>query len=289
MSNPIKPILSGLYLFAIVASMPCRAIEDGSSNYLPGFYGDFAMGVLPDKGVYFSNFMAAYQDKSGKTATLLEMPSLFVVTDYTVLGGIYGFGIYPGVTAIQDRSGATQMERVGLVDTYIVPLTINWKWDVFNVLLYEGIVAPTGYYEKDAYNTGLNIWTFDQVLSLTWELPGDNEISTTLGYMVNTKNDATDYRNGDELHFDYTVGHYFGEAFALGVTGSFYRQVSADRAPIAIRETTFSEAASIGPVVMWTPHINDREVTLSLKWLHEYNVQGRLAQDYLISRFDVDF
>lgn len=247
------------------------------------------MGVLPDKGVYFSNFTAAYQDKSGTTATLLEMPSLFAVTDYTVLGGIYGFGIYPGVIAIQDRSGATQMERVGLVDTYIMPLTINWKCDAFSVLLYEGIVAPTGYYKKDAFNTGLNIWTFDQVLSLTWELPGDNEISTTLGYMVNTKNNANGYRNGDELHFDYTVGHYFGAAFALGVTGSYYSQVSADRAPTEILETTFSEAASIGPVVLWTPNIEGREVTFSLKWLHEYNVQGRLPQDYLITRFDVGF
>lgn len=247
------------------------------------------MGVLPDKGVYFSNFMTAYQDKSGKTATLLEIPSVFVVTDYTLLGGIYGFGIYPGITAIQDRSGATQMERVGLVDTYIMPLTIGWKWDRLSVLLYEGVVAPTGYYKKDAYNTGLNIWTFDQVMSLTWELPGDNEISATLGYMVNTENDVTRYRNGGELHFDYTAGHYFDDEFALGITGSFYRQVSVDRAPVEILETSFSEAASIGPVVLWTPRIDDRDVTFSLKWLHEYNVQGRLPQDYLITRFDVGF
>ncbi len=247
------------------------------------------MGVLPEKGVFFSNFMTAYQDKSGKTATLLEMPSVFVVTDYSVLGGIYGFGIYPGVTAIEDRSGDTKMSRVGLVDTYIMPLTINWEWGALSVMFYEGIVAPTGYYEKGAFNTGLNIWTFDQVLALTWELPGDNEISTTLGYMVNTKNNAAGYQNGDELHFDYTVGHYIGAAFALGVTGSFYRQVSADHAPIEILETTFSEAASIGPVVLWTPRIDDREVTFSLKWLHEYNVQGRLPQDYLISRVDVKF
>jgi hypothetical protein len=269
--------------------MPCYATENGSSNYLPGFYGDFAMGLLPDKGVYFSNFMTAYQDKSGNTATFLDLPSILVATDYKILGGNYGFGVYPGVAVTKDHSGPTKMERVGIVDTYVMPLAINWTWGSFSALVYEGIVVPTGYYEKDAFNTGLNIWTFDQVLSLTWELPGDNEISTTLGYLVNTRNDTTHYSSGDEIHVDYTLGHHFTPGFALGVTGSYYRQVSADHAPTDSLAATFSEASSIGPVISWTPHIVDRDVTVSLKWLHEFNVQGRLAQDYLISRFDVGF
>jgi hypothetical protein len=287
--NSAKPLISCLCLFLTVISIPCYAIEDGSSNYLPGFYGDFAMGILPDKGIYFSNFIAAYQDKSGATATFLDLPSILVATDYSILGGRYGFGVYPGITVTKDHSGANNMNRVGLVDTYVMPLAINWTWGSFSALVYEGIVVPTGYYDKDALSAGLNIWTFDQVLSLTWELPGDNEISTTLGYMVNTQNNATNYSNGDEFHFDYTLGHYFSTELALGITGSYYRQVSVDHAPPDLLETTFSEAASIGPVISWTPHIIDRDVTISLKWLHEFNVQGRLAQDYLISRFDVHF
>ncbi len=289
MFNLAKSTVSYLCPFLAVFSMHCRATEGGSSNYLPGFYGDFAMGILPSKGVYFSNFMTAYQDKSGKTGTFLDLPSLVVVTDYKILGGRYGFGVYPGVAVSKDHGGSNKMDRVGVVDTYLMPLAINWEWNGFSALFYEGIIAPTGYYEKGAFNTGLNIWTFDQVLSLTWELPGNNEISTTLGYMVNTKNDATRYSSGDEIHFDYTLGHYFGSDFALGVTGSYYRQVSADHASSDILATTFSEASSIGPVVFWSPRIVDRKVTFSLKWLHEYNAQGRLAQDYLVFRFDEPF
>ena len=75
MFNPAKSPLSCFCLLLVIMSTPCRATEDGSSNYLPGFYGDFAMGILPEKGVYFSNFMAAYQDKTGKTATFLDLPS----------------------------------------------------------------------------------------------------------------------------------------------------------------------------------------------------------------------
>jgi hypothetical protein len=107
--------------------------------------------------------------------------------------------------------------------------------------------------------------------------------------MNNTKNFATGYSSGDEVHLDFTVGHYFNQKFALGATGSYYRQVSTDHAPANILATTLSEASSIGPVVLWTPHIMDRDVTISLKWLHEYFAQGRLAQDYLVSRIDLAF
>jgi hypothetical protein len=276
-------------VFLIVFPMYTVATEGGGSNYLPGFYGDFAMGIMPGKGTYFINFITAFQDKTSKTGTFYELPSIVQVTDYKIFGGNYIFGIYPGLGITKDYSGVNKMDRVGIVDAYLIPLAINWNWDSFSVLFYEGIIAPTGYYEKGALNIGRNIWTFDHILSLTWQLPADNEISITSGYMNNTKNYATGYSSGDEIHFDYNLGHYFSPQFALGVAGTYYRQVSADHAPTAILAITPSEASSIGPALMWTPHIIDRDVTISLKWLHEYSAQGRLAQDYLISRIDVAF
>lgn len=271
-------------IFLIVFSMNSWATEGGGSNYLPGFYGDFAMGIMPGKGTYFTNFITAYQDKTGKTGTFFELPSIVQVTDYKIFGGNYIFGIYPGVGITKDHSGANKMDRVGTVDAYLMPLAINWNWDHFSVLFYEGIIAPTGYYEKGALNTGRNIWTFDHILSLTWQLPANNELSTTLGYMNNTKNHATGYSSGDEIHFDYNLGHYFTPAFAIGIAGTHYSQTTADHAPAAILATTPSEASSIGPALMWTPHVINRDVTISLKWLHEYNAQGRIAQDYIVSR-----
>jgi len=165
-----------------------------------------------------------------------------------------------------------------------MPLAINWQWDRFSALYYEGIIAPTGYYDKNALSTGRNIWTFDHILSLTWQLPADNELSTTLGYMNNLKNHATGYSSGDEVHFDYMLGHYFNPALAMGVAGSHYHQVTADHAPSGILATTPSEASSIGPVLLFTPRFIERDITVSVKWLHEYQAQGRIAQDYLVCR-----
>ena len=33
-----------------------KATESGGSNYLPGFYGDFMMAVMPEQGFFFNNF-----------------------------------------------------------------------------------------------------------------------------------------------------------------------------------------------------------------------------------------
>lgn len=267
--------------------MQLAATEGGGSNYLPGFYGDFAMAVMPEKGTFFNNFIAAYQDTASKTGTFLEMPGILHVTDYKILGGNYLIGIYPGLIATTDNT--VHANRFGLGDAYLIPFAINWHWGNVTALAFEGIVTPNGYYEKGALNAGRNIWTFDHILALTWQLPLDNELSMTLGYMNNLKNPATDYRSGDEFHFDYMVGHYFNPNLGVGVTGSYYQQTTADHAPENILLTEYSAASTIGPVVMFTPFIGDRDVTFSLKWLHELSIQGRDAQDYLVSRVFVAF
>ena len=266
-------------------SLTVLATEQGGSNYLPGFYGDFAMAVMPDKGTYFNNFITAYQDSKAKTGTLIELPSVVQVTDYRVLGGQYIFGIYPGVTISKDLSAS----RLAAADAYIMPIAIHWHWSGFDSFAYEGIIAPMGYYEKNALSTTRNIWTFDHILSLTKPLAFDNEVSVTFGIMNNTINPATHYQSGNEFHFDYTFGHYFTPEFGLGVAGSVYQQISKDQAPAAILSRQFSQAGSIGPVIMYTPRLFNRDITLSIKWLHELYAENRLTQDYLVCRLFMPF
>jgi hypothetical protein len=176
-----------------------------------------------------------------------------------------------------------------MVDPYIMPALLSWDWGEITADIFEGIVAPAGFYAKNQLSTGSNIWTFDHNFAATINLPADNEISINLGYMNNTQNPATRYTNGDEVHFDYTAGHYLDSEFALGIVGSYYQQVSADQAPANLLAKVYTAADSIGPVVMFTPHIGKKPVNMSLKWQHEFDVQGRLPQDYLIWRVSSAF
>lgn len=288
-SRPEQALLKLFCLSCAIFATQSEATEGGGSNYLPGFYGDFAMAVMPEKGTFFNNFYAAYQDTKGQTGTILEMPGIIHATGQKILGANFIVALYPGLVATKDQTNHNDMSRFGLGDAYLIPVALNWQWGSLTALAFEGIVAPTGYYEKGALNAGRNIWTFDHILSLTWQLPAENELSITLGYMNNLKNPATNYRTGDEFHFDYMLGHYIQPELAIGITGSHYRQTTADQAPSASLVNVYSEASSIGPVAMYTPHLFDRDVTFSLKYLREFNVQGRADQEYLVCRIFMAF
>ena len=265
------------------------ATEGGGSNYLPGFYGDFAVAVEADKGTFLNNFFVAYQNGNGKAGSVLEMPGIVHVTEWDFFGGRYSWSVYPGVMGSWDRSGPNPTGRVGLADAYLVPVSLNWKWPGLAVLIFEGIVPPNGYYRKGELNLGRNVWTFDHIASLTWELPAHNELNWVLGYMNNTVNHATGYASGDEFHFDYTLAHYWRHEWSLGLCGSYYRQVTADHAPPGVMTAPQGEASTLGPAVMYATRIEGRELNLSLKWLHEFGVTGREAQDYLIWKVLVEF
>lgn len=265
-----------------------HATEAGGSNYLPGFYGDFAMAIFPGPGTYFNNFFAAYQDDSGQTGSLLEMPGILNVSSQDIVGGHYVAGLFPALMASTDTSSSNHQSRVALGDFYLVPAGISWKFDTVNLFVFEGVVAPTGRYRTDSFNTGRNYWTFDHNALMTWTLPADNELSMAIGYMNNLENSATHYQSGDEFHFDFNYGHYWG-AFGAGLSGAYYRQTTADRAPTGVPIHESGEATSIGPCLLFIPNINGQDAALSVKWLHEIEVTGRIPQEYLIARLQLAF
>ncbi|WP_347989712.1 transporter [Methylomonas sp. AM2-LC] len=285
----MKPLIFIFFIFELIS--PCAvAIEDGAGNYLPGFYGDFQMASLPKRsGFYLNNLFSAYQDNQASTGNLLEMPGIIYVSDKTLLGATLASGLWPTVQISKAKDGGNSQSRLGLGDPYLMPVLLSRDWDTIKLQGFEGIVAPLGYYNKDQLSTGCNIWTFDHNLAVTFMLPSDNELSVDVGYMQNTQNTATHYKNGDELHIDYLLGHYFQSDFALGITGSYYRQVTADQAPAQSLANVFNRADTIGPAVMYTPPLGKRNINMSLKWLHEFNVQGHIPQDYILWRVDSPF
>lgn len=264
-----------------------RATEGGGSNYLPGFYGDFAMAEFPEQGTFFNNFFAAYQDVDSQAGVLLEMPGIIHITQQKMFGGTYIAGLFPAFMAARDN--ASGMDRAAMGDFYFVPGGLSWKLENFTAFLFEGVVAPTGYYRVSEFNLGRNYWTFDHNFLLTWRLPASNELSLAIGYMNNLKNPATNYQSGDEFHLDYTAGHYITDVLALGVAGSYYRQVNEDRAPRELPTNESGENSTVGPVLMYTPKINGQDVVFSVKWLREFNVSGRAPQEYLVGRVFLSF
>jgi hypothetical protein len=297
MKNLTKSVLKTTFIASLAFSNFTFAAEGGSSQYLPGFYGDFGMGMAGEPGTYLSNFFGYSwnEDATSESSLLFELPGVMHVSETKILGATYSAGFFPYVlrtTYTQKNNGIKrEMERGGAGDMYAVPLALSWQWGELSFYAFEGIVVPTGAYDKNrALNAGRNTWTFDNNLSMTWS-PDDGkyDLSLTFGYMVNTENHATNYRTGDEVHVDYSVGYYILPSLGVGVTGSYYRQVTPDSGtgvPVGAIEGEYS---SIGPVVTYTVKLGDRDVMFSAKWLHEYDVNNHVPYDYAILRTGFKF
>lgn len=282
----------------LLCTAAAGAAENGGSSYMPGFYGDFAMAVSPVTGDYLSNFMGYNTaGNAGAGSNLLfELPGVIRVTDIEIANGNYWVGFFPYVLYTESsntlQGGAVNRDtRGGVGDMYALPAALSWQWRDMSLLAFEGLVLPTGDYEKSrALNSGRNYWTFDSNISVTWQPKGTPyDVSLTLGYMVNTENAATQYRTGDELHLDYLVGYYVTPSLGAGITGSHYRQVTSDSGHGVPAELALAEYSSLGPALMYTVKLGDKDVTFSAKWLHEYNVNNHIAGDYAILRTILKF
>lgn len=274
------------------------AAEGGGSEYLPGFYGDFGMAMTPEPGYYLSNFLGYSNADNGNAGNslLFELPGIVAVTDTKIFGGTYWFGFYPYALHTQSNSTAAngskvQAARAGAGDMYAVPFELSWQWDTVSLVVFNGIVLPTGSYDKDrSLNGGRNYWTFDNNIALTW-LPFDGayELSLDLGHMVNTENGATHYRTGDELHLDYLAGYSLSKNVSVGIAGSYYRQITADSGSGVPVDAIQGEFSSIGPAMMYNIDIGEQTVFFSAKWLREYNVNNHIPSDYVILRTVLKF
>ena len=273
----------------ILTAPAAVAVERWGSNYLPGFYGDFHMAVFPLEGTLLSQFLAGLQGAGGQAGALTEMPGIIHVTGWEVLGGHYGMAFYPNLMVNWDHTGPQNSQRVGLGDFYLVPLAISWQWTDFHLVAFQGVVAPTGHFGLNDLNSSRNVWTFDQNVMLTWNLTASLELNLDAGFMENLGNSATGYESGDEFHLDYTLGHYLMNDLGLGITGSYYRQVTGDEAPAGAFLLPEGSAVTVGPALFYSPHVGDRDIGLTLKWLHEVYVDGRPPQDYFISRVFLAF
>ncbi len=296
---------------SLLADRPTLASEAASSGYMPGTYGDFAMGFVPGPGTYVENDTMWVWGNAG-TALLegqltLNLEQIIVVnltkithvTDWNVLGANFGFGmflplVYGDITGTISAGGpglSASDDAFGIGDIFIVPALLSWNVGNFHILAIQGVVAPTGDYSLSNFmNIGRNYWSFDSNLAFTWLDPArGHEVSFNAGIRFNTTNEATNYRTGNEFHLDFTVAQHFSEALAVGLVGYYYRQVSGDSGTGATLGSFEGESLGLGPAVQWTTSIGQNPVALTAKWIHDIHTVNRFSNDYIFMEIKVPF
>jgi len=294
-----------------ISTVSAQAAEGGYSNYIPGTYGDFAAAVEPPSKLTIRNDLYYYQADGGRSirSGLLEadadleffMNFLTILhkPDVEIFGAHYAYGVFiPIVHADIDtgiRLGGLQVRRqedtFGLGDITLIPTVLYWNRGNYHFALAEYIVTPTGEYDTDDLaNTGLNYWTFDTDVTVTYlnEKTG-KDYSINIGYNYNTENPDTDYQTGQELHIDFMINQFLSESWAVGIHGFYLKQVTGDSGAGALLGDFKAEAAGFGPAVLWSPKRFDQKITFIAKWLHEYHAERRIEGDHVFVSFAMSF
>ena len=234
----------------------------------------------------------------------IELPTLLLVTPYKVLGGNIAFGaIVPfgwkdigvdldalatltlanGTTVQQGARFSFDQDTFDLGDPLLTGIigwhSGNWHWNVSGLLN-----IPVGPYSASSVtNIAFNRWAFDTTAALTWlDAAKGRELSAAAGFTFNGENDATNYETGTEFHLEFAAMQYLSKAFAIGITGYYYNQVTGDSGAGATLGAFKGEVTAIGPNINYNFQWGNTPVSTSLRWLHEFDAKNRLEGDAVL-------
>lgn len=246
---------------------------------------NFMVGAMPPPGFYGQVYGQRYQadrlrDNDGKALPLdfsLEAnviaPRLVWVTEQELLGGKLAFhSIVPLVDLKVSINGESQRKRE--VGDITIGAGLGYHLsEKSHVAVGLDVFAPTGKFDRDELaNIGRNHWTIQPVAAFTHVDPEGLNVDVKAMYDFNTRNSDTDYRSGQELHADYSLGWGVGSGWVLGVGGYVYQQTTTDKVNDDRVEDNKGRAFAIGPSVKYT---SSDGWFLTAKWQQESGVRNR--------------
>jgi hypothetical protein len=243
-----------------------EAAEGGLTQYAPGASQFFAGSIPPVPGTYFLSqtsmlSSSRLNDANGDQIPLsfnldakVETLRLLHVTPLQFAGGdVWVQAVVPVVLDLGLDVGPFSGSSAGLGDVVIAG-GLAWHQGPHTYVAGVDVALPTGKYASTAVaNVGVNHGSVQPTLGYhyldfanpTWEF------AATMRYIVNFKNDDTDYTSGDEIVIDYAAGYHFGKT-RLGVAGYYLKQLTDDKGPGVAPDGHRGKAFAIGPSVSYS-------------------------------------
>ena len=107
------------------------------------------------------------------------------------------------------------------------------------------------------------------------------ELSTNIAYEFYSKNDATNYHNGDIFRMDVLALKRFGElggdGLGLGAVFGWIEQTTDDKGPLADRLNGFQgQSLGVGPLITYDKKLSKTAaVSASLRGIYEFDTKNR--------------
>jgi len=299
-----------VYLLGVTASMAGMTPPPGTyvSSFTYLYSGD-ATGAaalsrtLPLAGTVLPAFatLQTNADVSVKANVALDVFSVLWVAPQKVLEGNFGFGVllpvgyqevdvnlnaltaltFPNGTVLQRGRNFGISDSTFAVGDPLVTAFIGWSSGNLHWKLTGLLNVPIGAYDRsNLVNMGFNRWAADLTGSATWLDPKSGfEVSLAAGFTFNGENPDTNYKTGTEFHLEGAVMKHFSKAFAIGVAGYHYQQITGDSGSGALLGAFKGEVSAIGPNLTYNFQVGGVPVLTSVRWLHEFNAKNRLEGD----------
>ncbi|KMT52683.1 hypothetical protein ACR52_26015 [Pseudomonas fildesensis] len=261
-----------------------QATEGGGSSYPMGAE-NYMTGAMPPPGFYTQIFAESYRadrllDNRGKSAlddfhlrADVIAPRLIWVTEQKVLDGDLAFHLNVPLVDLRVDVNGQHQKKTGMGDIIFGPALGYHYSDKFHAIYALDVFAPTGRYDRgDLANIGRNYWAFEPIAAFSYVDPAGVNADIKVMYDFNLRNRATDYRSGQELHADYSLGWGFDNGWVVGVGGYVYRQTTDDRQDGARVEDNRGRAFAIGPSIKFA---SDSGWFVTAKWQKESEVRNR--------------
>ena len=271
------------WLLTVVASV--HATEGGGTVY-PNGADNFTAGAMPPAGTYGMLFATHYNatrvnDANGNdlrvpgfkvTANVLA-PRFIWVTGAHVLGGDLSLHAIVPVVDLKVSVAGNSQHKDGLGDITTGPGIGYHHSPNLHSLLGVDFYLPTGGYDKNNLaNIGRHYYAVEPLYIVSWIDPGGFNADIKSGIIVNRRNTATDYKSGEEFHFDYAAGWGIGNGLTVGAGGYYYKQLSDDKVAGANLPNSKASSFAIGPSVKYD---SGKGWFVTGKWQFETNVKNR--------------
>lgn len=285
------------FALLLASGAAAEAAEGGSGAYILGIRGPGA-GITPPPGVFLSTQVYSYGGKiegrvpveggtvnaNGNLDALVAIPTLLWVTPFEFAGGRLGLSatVPYGRAALDGQVGPFSLSDS--VTTFADPsFSAFLGWRAGNVHWQLGVTgfAPIGDYTRGAlaniakHRGALDVFGSLTLVSPQWGL----DFTNTLGVTFNTANKATDYKTGNEFHWDWSLTKKFAGGISIGPTGYFYKQLTDDSGSGAVLGGFRGEVWAVGATVGYEFNVGRLPVTTRLRYFHEIETRNRFQGD----------
>src|SRR5258708_22105116 len=187
-----------------------------------------SVNATGDLGFVIPSYVFATPVLGGQAS--VSLVAAYGVVSTSLAGQLSGNLTGPGGGSIPFMRSDSFSDTTWGFGDLIPQFALRWNAGVNNYMTYITGDIPAGAYQSNRLsNLGIGHGAIDAGGGYTYFNPATgHEFSGVLGFTYNFKHTATQYQNGDDLHFDWGASQFLTKQVQVGLVGYAYKDIGCD-------------------------------------------------------------